>query len=437
LLFALTGYLLPWDQKGYWAKMVEATIAGKTPLIGNGLQTLLQGGSAFGNLTLTRAFAGHAIVLPAAFGGLLALHIYLFRRHGYKAKWTLTPEQAKAWAAPVWPDQAFRNAALGALAVLGVTIAVIARRGAPLESPADPSSSYLARPEWYALPLYQLRMYFDGPLEIIATTVIPGVLTVLVFALPFLDRGATRRPGDRIPVLAMTALVLLGMGGLATVALLKDARDPAFARARAEEMARAANARRLALKGMPPEGGLAVFRNDPLNHARAIWDERCAGCHSLGGTGGDKGPDLRGYNSRAWIRGFLENPDGPLYMGPAKLEQGMRAVVGTAEELAALTEFVYAQTGASDVDETRAAAGRALLGPKDCDACHELDGVTEGDAPNLGGRGTLRWVAAVIADADHLLLFGERNKMPKFKGKLTAAEIEELARFVIAQKSSR
>ena len=53
-------------------------------------------------------------------------------------------------------------------------VAVIARHGAPLESPADPTSSYLARPEWYALPLFQLRMFFDGPLEIVATMIIPG-----------------------------------------------------------------------------------------------------------------------------------------------------------------------------------------------------------------------------------------------------------------------
>ena len=64
-----------------------------------------------------------------------------------------------------------------------------ARHGAALESPADPTSSYLARPEWYALPLFQLRMYFEGPLEIVATMVIPGVVTALLLALPFLDRA--------------------------------------------------------------------------------------------------------------------------------------------------------------------------------------------------------------------------------------------------------
>ncbi len=45
VLFALTGYLLPWDQKGYWAKLVEATITGSAPIVGGMLQELIQGGT--------------------------------------------------------------------------------------------------------------------------------------------------------------------------------------------------------------------------------------------------------------------------------------------------------------------------------------------------------------------------------------------------------
>jgi len=151
----------------------------------------------------------------------------------------------------------------------------------------------------------------------------------------------------------------------------------------------------------------------------------------MSGGGGEKGPDLKDYNSRAWIRGFLANPDGPLYMGPAKIEKGMTAVDGTPEEIDALVEYVYAETGATDVDASRAGRGRDLLSPSDCDTCHDFDGEGENDGPNLKGRGTPRWVAAVIADAGHPLLFGDRNKMPKQRGKLTTEEIGDLARFVI------
>jgi ubiquinol-cytochrome c reductase cytochrome b subunit len=431
-VFALSGYLLPWDQKGYWAKLVEATITGSAPVIGGAAQRLIQGGAAFGTLTLTRAYALHAMALPALLTGLLVFHVYLFRRHGYTPKWSLSAETAAARAVPAWPDQTVRNAVVGLLAWGVVVVAVIARHGAPLESPADPTSSYLARPEWYALPLFQLRMFFDGPLEIVATMIIPGIVTALAFALPFLDGGATNHPRDRRRVLAAGALGLVALTALGVTAVAKDARDPAYARGRAEEKARTETARRLALAGVPADGN--VLRNDPMYHAREIWDERCAGCHSLAGAGGEKAPDLKDYNSRAWLRGFLANPDGALYMGPAKIEKGMRPVEATPEEMDALVEYLYAETGAADADTAKAGRGRDLLAPKDCDTCHDFDGEGENDGPNLKGRGTAKWIAGVIADAGHPLLFTDRNKMPKFRGKLTAAEIDDMTRFVSALK---
>ncbi len=171
-----------------------------------------------------------------------------------------------------------------------------------------------------------------------------------------------------------------------------------------------------------------------VNRAHAIWEERCSRCHGLVGAGGEKGPDFKDYDSRAWIRGFLENPESPVHMGNAKIDKGMKAVQGPPEELEPLVEMVYAQTGAPDADAVLAARGRELVPQKDCDTCHELDGEGENAGPNLKGRGTLAWVEAVISDAGQGRLYGEKNKMPKFAGKLTPAEIEDMARFVIAQK---
>jgi ubiquinol-cytochrome c reductase cytochrome b subunit len=317
-----------------------------------------------------------------------------------------------------------------------VAIATLAQHGPALESPADPASSYMARPDWYALPLYQLRMFFPGSLEIVATMIIPGIVTALLVALPFLDRGLSRRPADRRGVMGAMGFGLGALAVLSTIATARDARDPALAKARAQEETRARDARRLALKGMPAEGGVAVFRNDPLNRARELWDQRCAGCHALSGAGGDKGPDLKGYGTRAWIRRFLTDPEGRLSMGPAHIEHGMKPVKGTPDEVDALTEMVYAETGATDAVASRAAAGQALISVKDCDSCHEFDGEGENAGPNLKGRGTLAWVSAVIADAGQDRLFGDRNKMPKFSGKLTPSEIEDLAHFVLAQKTA-
>ena len=64
LALSLTGYLLPWDQKGYWATRVATNLLGVVPGVGTHLQYLVVGGADYGHHTLTRFFALHAGVLP-------------------------------------------------------------------------------------------------------------------------------------------------------------------------------------------------------------------------------------------------------------------------------------------------------------------------------------------------------------------------------------
>ena len=80
LAFALTGYLLPWDQKGYWATQVATSLVGETPLIGDFLRRVLQGGGDYGNLTLTHFYAVHAMLLPALTATLIVIHVRWSRR---------------------------------------------------------------------------------------------------------------------------------------------------------------------------------------------------------------------------------------------------------------------------------------------------------------------------------------------------------------------
>ncbi len=434
LAFSLTGYLLPWDQKGYWATQVATSIIGTSPIVGPALKRLLQGGSLYGNYTLSHFYALHTYVLPGAILGLLGFHIYLFRRHGVTPRWNLSREQLVKKTQPFWPDQLFLDISACAAVFLVIVFLVVRSHGAELESPADPSSSYVARPEWYFLPLFQLLKYFEGPLEVVGTMVLPGIAGALLVGLPFIDRSTTRDPGKRWPFLLGGALggsIVVMLGLLATK---HDRADPNFLKQRIEALEKSDTARHLALQGVPAQGGVAVFQNDPFYHAHEIWTERCGGCHSLAGTGGDKGPDFADYNSRAWISGFLADPSGKTFMGPAMIEKGMRPVEGTPEEMKALTEFVYSQTGAADVDAKLAEQGKALLGTKDCDSCHDIDGTSGNAGPNLKGRGSLPYVINVITDASQPTLFNTKNKMPHFAGRLTPQEIETMAKFVIAQK---
>src|SRR3989441_5562471 len=78
LALSLTGYLLPWDQKGYWATRVATNILSQVPFIGPALQKIIIGGPEYGHHTLTRFFALHAGALPALITALVVGHIYLF-----------------------------------------------------------------------------------------------------------------------------------------------------------------------------------------------------------------------------------------------------------------------------------------------------------------------------------------------------------------------
>ena len=105
LALSLTGYLLPWDQKGMWATKVATNLMSSVPVIGPAMQRLVVGGPDYGHHTLTRFFALHAGVLPAALVALIVGHIYLFRRHGRTVK-----EPKKNPDVMFWPDQVLKDA---------------------------------------------------------------------------------------------------------------------------------------------------------------------------------------------------------------------------------------------------------------------------------------------------------------------------------------
>ncbi len=133
--FSLTGYLLPWDQKGYWATKVATNIMGGAPVVGPYLQKVVVGGPDYGNQTLTRFYGLHVGALPALMVMSLAAHIALFRRHG------LTPPHhaAKRATGKFWPEQVFMDTVFS-VAVFGVILFLIVSEGCE-PRPPRPSSS--------------------------------------------------------------------------------------------------------------------------------------------------------------------------------------------------------------------------------------------------------------------------------------------------------
>jgi quinol-cytochrome oxidoreductase complex cytochrome b subunit len=83
--FGFTGYLLPWDQKAYWATTVGTRIAGTPPLIGDTILRIVRGGAELSAVTLARFFGVHIWVLPASLLILIGIHLYLVIRIGISA----------------------------------------------------------------------------------------------------------------------------------------------------------------------------------------------------------------------------------------------------------------------------------------------------------------------------------------------------------------
>ncbi|MBN1303416.1 MAG: cytochrome b N-terminal domain-containing protein [Anaerolineales bacterium] len=77
-----TGYLLPWNQRSYWATEVGTRIAGSVPLIGDSILRVLRGGPDLSALTLQRFFSGHIWIIPALLAAVIGVHLYLVMRHG-------------------------------------------------------------------------------------------------------------------------------------------------------------------------------------------------------------------------------------------------------------------------------------------------------------------------------------------------------------------
>ena len=204
--FGFTGYLLPWDQKAYWATVVGVKIAGTAPVIGEFIGKVLRGGEEVGAVTLTRFYALHTIWLPWLAFGLVGAHLFFVRYYGSAGTPKNAPEDMRS-GKPFYPDQLFEDAI--AILILFVILAAMAIFvPVPLEELADPTdASYDPRPEWYFLFLFQLLKYFEGPLEVVGTFVIPTVGFILLLFLPFLDKKEERTSILKRPVaLTVTSL---------------------------------------------------------------------------------------------------------------------------------------------------------------------------------------------------------------------------------------
>ena len=424
LAFALTGSLLPWDERGYWATRVTAGIAGTVPILGRPLQSALQGGPVLGNLSLTRFYALHAVLLPLLLLLVGAAHVAGVRRHGI----TPPPSADVQLDEPFWPRQAFYDAAFSLLLLAGL-LALSLAKGAPLGAPADPTGTAAPRPEWYFRPLFGLVTLVGGSLELVATVVVPFCAAAFLFALPFLDRGARRSKATMAALLGgFAAAAALGLFSLAN-----DAKNPVFQREQIASERRAKRALRLARGGVPPEGGLALVQAQPEDRGRKLFSQRCLECHVLGGEGVSKGPRLDGYLSKAWLIGAVTHPESGDYFGNTKI-RGMDSYENLGEgKLSALGDFLVSLRDVKGGPETFSPAhdaGRRVFEQAGCSDCHSLKPGEASLAPSLSRYGSTFWLSGFLREPGSPLYYDKDNAMPEFGRSLTPQQLADLVAFL-------
>ena len=215
--FGFSGYLLPWNTLSYFATKVGTDVPAQIPGIGPLLSRILRGGADVTGATLSRFYGIHVAILPAITTMLLGVHVYLVQRHGMSVPHDLEKEKDQPTMA-FFPNFVLRDM-IGWLAAVGVLAALAAFFPWELGLKADPFSPAPAgiRPEWYFLAVFQALKYFPAkilgiPGETVGIALF-GVLALVLVAIPFLDRGASRgRPSpwwNRIASIALLAAAVL------------------------------------------------------------------------------------------------------------------------------------------------------------------------------------------------------------------------------------
>jgi ubiquinol-cytochrome c reductase cytochrome b subunit len=443
----ITGGLLPWDERGWWGRVVESNIAGLAPVVGGFVQQMMAGGSELGAIGLARGFTAHVLLLPP----LLVLALVVRRR--------LAPVPAPAGGAGARGFQA-ANACVAALVVFALFALAGLAHGAPLEAPADPMGDYPPRPEWFLMPLFQLRKFFHGSFEFWGTSLVPAAVGAYFALLPWIDRpGRPRAVSVVVPVLGIFAAAV----AFALVARSRDAHDSHYvkARAKADAAARAAIAR--AMQGVPPAGALEMIRTDPEIRGQVLFDKHCASCHVLGELGDPEkstAAKLDGWGTPGWIEAMIHNPDAADFFGRGPYKGQMPSVdsrpkdkpadepftpmVKTEAEKRAVALFL-ASLGDEPGDNptpldpaTRAVAEKVVS--ERCTSCHLYKGVGDdegsGIAPELAGYGSVAWTRSQVANPatdktyrDKALDPDMKKHMPRFDGDLSPSDIDIVARW--------
>jgi mono/diheme cytochrome c family protein len=185
-------------------------------------------------------------------------------------------QQAKQKGVKFFPDIIYKDLLMSfALFIILVMLATFV--GVANEPKADPSdSSYIPRPEWYFLFLFEMLKFFPGKIEWLGTVVLPTLAILALFLLPFLDRSPARHPSKRWRTISVMGVVVLAMIGLTIRAVITT----------------------------PPQAeaeSLAASLGESILVGQDLYSVNCVECHGPDGEGGE----IQGVEG---LEGYLMKP---------------------------------------------------------------------------------------------------------------------------------
>jgi ubiquinol-cytochrome c reductase cytochrome b subunit len=413
MTFGLTGYLLPWDNRAYWGTVVTTQIAALAPGAGPYVLRLMGAENGVGVVTFARFYALHTLLLPLAILGLIGFHLFLVRKHGVApaAEETLPPKK-------FYPGQVFKDT-IAIFVVFCILLTMSITLHAPLERLADPTdTTYIPRPDWYFLFLFQMLKFFEGPLEVVGAVILPNLAIVALFFVPFIDRGKVRRVFDRKLAMAVVVVAAAGWTALTAAAIAGTPSSSSVA----------GSASGSGGTGEPAEwSSLTPVELAGIGYFRA---ENCGSCHSLGEGGAKPGPDLAAASTKRDAKWMIAHFKQPQQLIPGT---SMPPIHLPDAQLNALAAFIL-KLNPANADKLRAAPHEAVEGAMlyqqhRCGACHVVNGAGAPMGPGLNGLAKRRdraWIVGHFADPQK---FSPGTVMPKYT--FAPHDLESITAYVL------
>jgi ubiquinol-cytochrome c reductase cytochrome b subunit len=286
---AFTGQVLRFDQDAYWGLGIGASICGRVPFIGAWVVHLLLGGPIIAGDTLSRFFALHVFVIPALLIGFVSLHLLmvlklgindwpmpgrLVRRSTYLKEYEeLTKKDGMPFVpGAVWKDMVFAAVIIASILVCAALFGPYGPTGQP-----DPTIvQTVPKPDYFFQWLYALLALLPPEMETPALLIGPVVIIGFLILLPFIagegEKSWKRRPVAVVTIL-LTAVTLGTLTHLASYTPWSPIMD--------------------AWSGDPVPVQYLKGRSPLEREGSAVFQEKqCRNCHSIGGSGGLRGPAL-------------------------------------------------------------------------------------------------------------------------------------------------